>query len=141
MKTYVYKLHEEICKTELEPKNQMLYLQCVFSCFLVLHLFLRPTTIMMVTIPTINTTTRAPPAPRMPPRKEGEGLVVGVTVVGSVTILEDTDVLMVPPAMVVVDITAMVDVGEIAGLVNVGDRDSMYDGEGSTLYCVLLYLM
>ena len=42
---------------------------------------------------------------------------MGVTVVGSVTVLEDTDALMVPPAMVVVDITAVIDVGEIAGLV------------------------
>ena len=106
----VYKLHEEICKTELEPKNQMLYLQCVFCCFLLLHLFLRAVTIMMVMITTINTTTRAPTAPRMPPRRRGEGLLVGVAVVWSVIVLEDTDVLMVPPAMVVVGITAVVDV-------------------------------
>ena len=65
---------------------------------------------MMVTIPTINTTTRAPTAPRMPPSRRGEGLLVGVTVVWSVTVLEDTDALMVPPAMVVVGITAVVDV-------------------------------
>ena len=134
----VYKLHGEIYKTELEPKNQMLYLQYVFCCFLVLHLFLRATTIMMVTIPTINTTTRAPTAPRMPPSRRGEGLVLDVTVGEPV---KDTDVLMVPPAMVVVDITAVIDVGETAGLVNVGDRGSMYDGEDSTIYCVLLYLM
>ena len=95
---------------------------------------------MMVTIPTINTTTRAPTAPRMPPSRRGEGLVLGVAV-EPVTVLEDTDVLMVPPAMVAVDITAMIDVGETAGLVSVGDQDSMYDGEDSTIYCVLLYLM
>ena len=62
---------------------------------------------------------------------------MGVTVVEPVT-LEDTDVLMVPPAMVVVDITAVVDVGETAGLVNVGNRDNMYDGEYS-IYIVLCY--
>ena len=113
----------------------MMYLQCVFCCFLVLCLFLRATTIMMVTIPTINTTTRAPTAPRMPPTRRGEGLLVGVTVVGSVTALEDTDAWMVPPAMVVVDITAAIDVEETAGLItNVRDRDSMYDGEYYTLY-------
>ena len=95
-------------------------------------------TIMMATIATINTTTRAPTAPRMPPSKREEGLVVGVTVVEPITVLEDTGV---PPAMVVVDITAVVDEGETTGLVNVGDRDSMYDGEDSTIYCVLLYLM
>ena len=65
-------------------------------------------TIMMATIATINTTTRAPTAPRMPPSRRGEGLVVGVTVVGSVTILEDTDALMVPPTMVVVGEAASV---------------------------------
>ena len=113
----------------------MMYLQCVFCCFLVLCLFLRAMTIMMVTIPTINTTTRAPTAPRMPPSRKGEGLLVGVTVVGSVTALEDTDAWTVPPAMVVVDITAVIDVEETAGLItNVRDRDSMYDGEYYTLY-------
>ena len=65
-------------------------------------------TIMMATITTINTTTRAPTAPRMPARRGEEGLVVGVTVVGSVTVLENTDVWMVPPAMVVVGETANV---------------------------------
>ena len=65
-------------------------------------------TIMMATMTTINTTTRAPTAPRMPARRGEEGLVVGVTVVGSVTVLEDTDVWMVPPAMVVVGETANV---------------------------------
>ena len=65
-------------------------------------------TIMMATIATINITTRAPTAPRMPPSRRGEGLVVGVTVVGSVTILEDTDALMVPPTMVVVGEAASV---------------------------------
>ena len=70
------------------------------------------TTIMVATIATINTTTRAPTAPRMPARK-GEGLLVGV--VGSVTVLEDTDVLMVPPAVVVtVGITAVIDEREAA---------------------------
>ena len=63
----------------------------------------------------INTTTRAPTAPRMPARR-GEGLVVGVTVVGSVTALEDTDALMVPPAMVVVGMTAVIDEGEAASV-------------------------
>ena len=63
--------------------------------------------IMVATIATINTTTRAPTAPRMPPRRGKEGLLVGVTVVGSVTALEDTGALMVPLAMVVmVGITA-----------------------------------
>ena len=57
---------------------------------------------MMVTIATINTTTRAPTAPRMPPSRRREGLVVGVTVIGSVTLLEDTDGRMVPPVMVMV---------------------------------------
>ena len=42
---------------------------------------------------------------------DNEGLLppamVGVTVVGSVTVLEDTDALMVPPARVVVGITAV----------------------------------
>ena len=72
------------------------------------------TTIMVATIATINTTTRAPTAPRMPARK-GEGLLVGVAVVGSVTVLEDTDVLMVPPAVVVtVGITAVIDEREAA---------------------------
>ena len=62
--------------------------------------------IMAATIATINTTTRAPTVPRMPPRR-GEGLLVGVTVVGSVTALEDTGALMVPPTVVVmVGITA-----------------------------------
>jgi len=62
---------------------------------------------MEATIATINTTTRAPTAPRMPPRREEEGLLVGVTVVGSVTALEDTGALMVPPTVVVmVGITA-----------------------------------
>ena len=66
-------------------------------------------TIMMATIATINTTTRAPTVPRMPPRRRGEeGLLVGVTVVGSVTVLEDTDAMMVPPAMVAVGETASV---------------------------------
>ena len=104
-------MERSIKQLELEPKNQMLYLQYVFCCFLVLHLFLRATTIMMVTIPTINTTTRAPTAPRMPPSRRGEeGLLVGIKVVGSVSVLEDTDALMVPPAMVVVGETAVVDV-------------------------------
>ena len=45
----------------------------------------------------------------MPPSRRGEeGLVVGVTVVGSVTVLEDTDARMVPPAVVVVGETANV---------------------------------
>ena len=62
---------------------------------------------MAATIATINTTTRAPTAPRMPPRRREEGLLVGVTVVGPVTALEDTGALMVPSAMVVmVGITA-----------------------------------
>ena len=65
-------------------------------------------TIMMDTTATVNTTTRAPTAPRMPARRRGEGLVVEVTVVGSVTVLEDIDALMVPPAMVVVEGTASV---------------------------------
>ena len=65
-------------------------------------------TIMTVTIPTINTTTRAPTAPRMPPSRRREGLVVGVTGIGSVTVLEDTDVRMVPPTVVVVGETASV---------------------------------
>ena len=73
-------------------------------------------TIMMATMTTINTTTRAPTAPRMPARRGGEGLVVGVTVVGSVTVLEDTDVRMVPPAMVVVGETAVIDEGETVGM-------------------------
>ena len=63
---------------------------------------------MMATIATINTTTRAPTVPRMPPRRGEEGLLVGVTVVGSVTVLEDTDALMVPPAVVVVGEAASV---------------------------------
>ena len=74
----------------------------------------------MVTIPTMNTTTRAPSAPRMPPSRRGEGLV-GVTVVGSVTVLEDTDGRMVLPAMVMVGMTAVIDERETTGLVNVGD--------------------
>ena len=46
----------------------------------------------------------------MMPARKGEGLLVGVAVVGSVTVLEDTDVLMVPPAVVVmVGITAVID--------------------------------
>ena len=67
----------------------------------------------IATITTINTT--APTAPKIAARR-GEGLVVGVTVVGSVTVLEDTDALMVPPAMVVVGITAVVVVGEAASV-------------------------
>ena len=67
----------------------------------------------ITTITTINTA--APTAPRMPARR-GEGVVVGVTVVGSVTVLEDTDALMVPPAMVVVSMTAVVDEGEPVGM-------------------------
>ena len=59
----------------------------------------------IATITTINTT--APTAPKIAARR-GEGLVVGVTVVGSVTVLEDTDGWMVPPAMVVVGETANV---------------------------------
>ena len=51
--------------------------------------------------------TAAPTAPKIAARR-GEGLVVGVIVVGSVTVLEDTDALMVPPAMVVVGKTASV---------------------------------
>ena len=76
----------------------------------------------------------------MPPSRRGEGLVVGVTVIGSVTVLEDTDVRMVPPAMVVVDITAVVDVGETAGLVNVG-IETVCMMRILYLYCVVLYLM
>ena len=87
----------------------MTYLLFSSFCFLVLFLFFRTMTILMATIPTINTTTRAPTAPRMPPSRRGEeGLVVGVTVVGSVTVLEDTDARMVPPAVVVVGKTASV---------------------------------
>ena len=64
----------------------------------------------MATIATINTTIRAPTAPRMPPRRRGEELLVGVTVVGSVIALEDTGVLMVPStAVVMVGITAVID--------------------------------
>ena len=85
----------------------MMYLQCIFCSFLVLQHLLRAMAIMVATIATINTTTRAPTAPRMPPRREEEGLLVGVTVVESVTALEDTGALMVPPTVVVmVGITA-----------------------------------
>ena len=84
----------------------MMYLHCIFCSFLVLQHLLRAMAIMMATIATINTATRAPTAPRMPPRR-GEGLLVGVTVVGPVTALEDTGALMVPPTVVVmVGITA-----------------------------------
>ena len=79
----------------------MMYLQCIFCSFLVLQHLLRAMAIMEATIATINTTTRAPTAPRMPPRREEEGLLVGVTVVESVTALEDTGALMVPPTVVV----------------------------------------
>ena len=41
---------------------------------------------------------------------------MGVTVVGSVTVLEDTDAWMVPPTVVVVDITAVIDVGETVSM-------------------------
>ena len=74
----------------------MMYRELIFFCF---FLFFRAMAIMVVTIVTINTTTRAPTAPRIPPRR-GEGLLVGVTVVGLVTALEDTGALMVPPAVV-----------------------------------------
>ena len=72
---------------------------------------------MMMRMVKINTTNKTPTAPRMPdaPRKRGEGLLVGVTVVGPVTALEDTDVRMVPPAMVVVDITAVIGEGKTVG--------------------------
>ena len=66
---------------------------------------------MMMRMVKINATKKTPTAPRMPdaPRKRGEeGLVVGVTVVGSVTVFEDIDGRMVPPAMVVVGVTANV---------------------------------
>ena len=56
-------------------------------------------TIMAATIAIINTTTRAPTAPKMPPRRRGTGLLVGVTVVRSVAVLEDTGALMVPPIL------------------------------------------
>ena len=64
------------------------------------------------TITTTVTMNTAPPAPRMPARRamRGEGLLVGVTVVGSVTVLEDTGALMVPPTVVVmVGLTAVRD--------------------------------
>ena len=79
----------------------MMYLHCILCSFLVLQHLLRAMTIMPATIATINTTTRAPTAPRMPPRRGEEGLLVGVTVVGSVAVLEDTGALMVPPTVVV----------------------------------------
>ena len=73
---------------------------------------------MLMRMVKINATKKTPTAPRMPdaPRKRGEGLVVGVAVVEPVTILEDTDARMVPPAMVVVGITAVIDVGEAVGM-------------------------
>ena len=88
-------------------------------------------TIRMATITTINTTTRAPTAPRMPARRGEEGLLVGVTVVGSVKVLENTDVWIVPCAMVVVGITAVIDVGKAVGMMK------------RTLYTVMvtLYLL
>ena len=73
-------------------------------------------TIRMATITTINTTTRTPTAPRMAARRGEEGLLVGVTVVGSVKVLENTDVRIVPSAMVVVGITAVIDVGKAVGM-------------------------
>ena len=82
----------------------MMYLELIFFCF-----FLFFMTIMVATIATINTTTRAPTTPKMPPRK-GEGLLVGVTVVGSVTALEDTGAVMVPPTVV--------DLGETVSVMN-----------------------
>ena len=72
----------------------MMYLELIFFGF---FLFFRAMTIMAATI---NTTTRAPTAPRMPPRRGEEGLLVGVTVVRSVAVLEDTGALMVPPTVV-----------------------------------------
>ena len=88
-------------------------------------------TIRMATITTINTTTRAPTVPRMPARRGEEGLLVGVMVVGSVKVLENTDVWMVSSAMVVVGITAVIDVGEAVGMMK------------RTLYTVMvtLYLL
>ena len=75
----------------------MMYLELIFFGF---FLFFRAMTIMAATIATINTTTRAPTAPKMPPRRRGTGLLVGVTVVRSVAVLEDTGALMVPPIVV-----------------------------------------
>ena len=75
-------------------------------CFL----FLLLRAMKVATIATIATINPAPP--RMPARRarRREGVLVGVAVVGSVTVLEDTDALMVPPTVVVmVGITAVID--------------------------------
>ena len=83
----------------------MMYLELIIFCF---FLFFRAMAIMAATIATINSTTRAPTAPRMPPRRREEGLLVGVTVVGSVTVFENTGALMVPPTVVDLEETVSV---------------------------------